>query len=201
MVSTTDGNDFLEQYGGTDVNNLINTLRSNDDNNEISTLKYSPYMYLNTIKKHPHENENLFTVFSLNAQCINEKFAELHVLIDDLNAENCTFGAICIQETWLNDNDDASMYNIPGYNMIHQGKICCGHGAETVSKKITLGNIYKPPKNNNNNPNITTFINEFSPLLDTLSHENCYSILAGDFNMDLLKLNERELFSDIFDNM
>ena len=50
MVSTTDGNDFLEQYGGTDVNNLINTLRINDDNNEISTLKYSPYMDLNTIK-------------------------------------------------------------------------------------------------------------------------------------------------------
>ena len=125
---------------------------------------------------------------------------------------------------WLNYNDDASMYNIPGYNMIHQGNICCGHGGliiylndkythtvrkdlykdstvweglfinisgETVSKKITLGNIYKPPKNNNNNPNITTFINEFSPLLHTLSHENCYSILAGDFNMDLLKLNER----------
>ncbi len=50
MVSTTDGNDFLEQYGGTDVNNLINTLRIYDDNNEISTLKYSPYMDLNTIK-------------------------------------------------------------------------------------------------------------------------------------------------------
>ena len=49
MVSTTYGNDFLEQYG-TDVNNLINTLRINDDNNEISTLKYSPYMDLNTIK-------------------------------------------------------------------------------------------------------------------------------------------------------
>ena len=114
-----------------------------------------------------------------------------------------------IQETWLNGNDYASMYNIPGYNMIHQGKICCGHGGliiylndkythpvrkylykdstvweglfiyisgETVSKKITLGNSYKPPKNNNNNPNITTFINEFSPLLHTLSHENRYSI-------------------------
>ena len=64
----------------------------------------------------------------MNAQCINATLAELHVLIDDLNAENCTFGAICIQETWLNDNDDASMYNIPGYNMIHQGKTCCGHG-------------------------------------------------------------------------
>ena len=128
MVSTTDGNDFLEQYGGTDVNNIINTLRINDDNNEISTLKYSPYMDLNTIKKHLHENKNLFTVFSLNAQCINAKFAEIHVLIDDLIAENCTFGVICIQETWLNDNDDVTMYNLPGYNMINQGKVCCGHG-------------------------------------------------------------------------
>ena len=31
------------------------------------------------------------------------------------------------QETWLHDNDDVSMYNQPGYNMIHQGKLCCGH--------------------------------------------------------------------------
>ena len=46
----------------------------------------------------------------------------------DLNTENCTFGAICIQETWLNDNDDVSMYNLPGYNMIHQGNVCRGHG-------------------------------------------------------------------------
>ena len=64
----------------------------------------------------------------MNAQCLNAKIAEIHVLIDDLNAENCTFGAICIQETWLNDNDDVSMYNLPGYNMIHEGKVCCGNG-------------------------------------------------------------------------
>ena len=64
----------------------------------------------------------------MNAQCLNADLAEIHVLIDDLNAENCTFGTIGIQETWLNDNDDVSMYNLPGYNMIHQGKVCCGHG-------------------------------------------------------------------------
>ena len=72
--------------------------------------------------------------------------------------------------------------------MIHQGKVCYGHGGliiylndkythtvrkdlykdstvgeglfidisgETVSQKITFGNIYKPPKNKNNNPNTT----------------------------------------------
>ena len=29
-------------------------------------------------------------------------------------------------------------------------------------KKITLANVYKPPKNNNNNANIQIFIDEFS---------------------------------------
>ena len=47
---------------------------------------------------------------------MHTQIAEIHVLIDDLNAENCTFGAICIQETWLNDNDDVSIYNLPGYH-------------------------------------------------------------------------------------
>ena len=74
-------------YGGTGVNNLINTLRINDDNNEISTLKYSPYMDLNTINNICTKTKNLFTVFSLNAQCLKAKLAEIHVLIDDLNAK------------------------------------------------------------------------------------------------------------------
>ena len=56
----------------------------------------------------------------------------MHVLMGDLNAENCTFDAICIQETWLNEDDDVSVYNIHWFNMIHQGKICCGHGGSII---------------------------------------------------------------------
>ena len=72
---------------------------------------------------------------------------------------------------------------------------------ENIINKITLGNIYKPPKDNSNNQNISCFIDEITPSLHTLSKENSYSILVGDFNNDLLKLNERQIFSKLFDNM
>ena len=45
----------------------------------------------------------------------------MHVLVDEINAENCTFGVMCIQETWLNDNDHVFIYKLPGLNMIYQG--------------------------------------------------------------------------------
>ena len=70
MVSTTDGNDFLEQYGGTDVNNIINTLRINDDNKEMCTLKYSPYMDLNTIKTSAQKQKK---IHSLLIECTGSK--------------------------------------------------------------------------------------------------------------------------------
>ena len=72
---------------------------------------------------------------------------------------------------------------------------------ENIINKITLGNIYKLPKDNSNNQNISCFIDEITPSLHTLSKENSYSILVGDFNIDLLKLNERQIFSKLFDNM
>ena len=72
---------------------------------------------------------------------------------------------------------------------------------ENIINKITLGNIYKPPKDNSNNQNMSCFIDEITPSLHTLSKENSNSILVGDFNIDLLKLNERHIFSKLFDNM
>ena len=120
------------------------------------------------------------------------------------------------------------------YNIIHKGKVCCGHGGlviylsnqythtlridlykdsiiwedlfiditgENIINKITLGNIYKPPKNNRNNQNMSCFIDEITPSLHTLSKENSYSIVVGDFKIDLLKLNERHIFSTFFDSM
>ena len=69
---------------------------------------------------------------------------------------------------------------------------------ENIINKITLGNIYKPPKDNSNNQKVSCFIYEITPSLHTLSKD--YSILVGDFNIDLLKLNERQIFSKLFDN-
>ena len=55
-----------------------------------------------------------------------------------------------------------------------------------ISKEIIIGNIYRPPKDLNEH--YLSFINEFSQLLSCLHAE---VIFAGDFNIDLLQINEK----------
>ena len=124
-----------------------------------------------------------------------------------------------------------SIIQLPDYKLIHQSKICCGHGgliiylhntlsyeprniytrsdtweglfiditSVNLSNKITLGNIYRPPKDNNNNTNIETFINELAPLINIFGKEKTTNIIVGDFNVDLLKIAEREKYANVFD--
>ena len=72
---------------------------------------------------------------------------------------------------------------------------------EETDFHLILGNIYKPPRNNNNNGNIDRFINEINPVLDTLNNKGIEIALAGDYNINLLQINERLKFSEFFDNM
>ena len=71
--------------------------------------------------------------------------------------------------------------------------------SDNFPNKITLGNIYRPPKDNNNNTNIETFINELAPLINRFGKEKTSNNIVGDFNMDLLKIAEREKYADVFD--
>ena len=57
-----------------------------------------------------------------------------------------------------------------------------------MTHQITLGNIYKPPKDDNNNANIESFINERAPILSQLGNEKSAKVIVGDFNIDLLKI-------------
>ena len=70
--------------------------------------------------------------------------------------------------------------------------------SDNFPNKITLGNIYRPPKDNNNNTNIETFINELAPLI-RFGKEKTINIIVGVFNVDLLKIAEREKYADVFD--
>ena len=61
-----------------------------------------------------------------------------------------------------------------------------------LHRPITIGNIYRPPHNNNNNANIEIFIEEMSLIINTLQKENKYATIVSDFNINLLQINERE---------
>ena len=90
---------------------------------------------------HATPYRNNFTVFTLNAQSLNSKFSEIQSLISELSKDNLLFDAICFQETWLHTNDDVGIFHLPAYNIIHKGKICCGHGGLV----IYLNNRYTQP--------------------------------------------------------
>ena len=70
---------------------------------------------------------------------------------------------------------------------------------EALPNKITLSNIYRPPRQNNSNASVDSFLNPFSNIFKLLCKENSTMITGGDFNLNLLKLTEREKFQEFFD--
>ena len=68
-------------------------------------------------------------------------------------------------------------------------------------KKITICNIYRPPRNNNIHVSIDSFLLDFRPVVQTLSNSFKNLVLAGDFNIDLLKLNSNSKYQEFYDTL
>ena len=68
-----------------------------------------------------------------------------------------------------------------------------------LPKPIILGNFYRPPRELIEN--YRDFINEFGTVISNLGPQNCEKIITGDFNIDLLKLNEKAIIADYFDQL
>ena len=164
---------------------------------------------------------------SVNIQSINAKFNELHLYLYSLKESGYSFDIIFIQESWLTRESDTSLLQLEGYTMLSQPCNCSTHGGlvmyiksdiklklipinpsvsnsweghyieiEIGNKHLTLGNIYRPPRDLNEN--YVNFTEEFTNCLRKLKGE---VLIAGDFNIDLLKVNERAIFSDYFDTI
>ncbi len=121
------------------------------------------------------------------------------------------FSAICIQESWLSENEDTSQIELEDCKCITQGKSFSSKGGliiylnkwydyipklkfntyntwegqfiqvkkgETLSKPINIGNIYRPPKKYLEHYN--EFMNEFSPILNSMEANNNEVIITVD---------------------
>ena len=102
-----------------------------------------------------------FIILSLNCQRINAKFDQILLLINALKEQNVEIGAICFQETWLGEDAELSLFNIPNYKCISRGKYVSQHSGLMiyVHDKFTFS-AYNPcinkkqtMTNNDNNDN------------------------------------------------
>ena len=149
---------------------------------------------------------------------------EIKIQIETFRNSGCEISAFCLQETWLGEDYDTSLLQIEGYTLISQGKICSSHAGlaiylnnkyntfkvfdksniwesqfleityQTMTKTIILGNVYRPPKDINEN--YQTFIDEFANKLVYLNNNRNEVIIAGDYNIDLLKINDKPIISE-----
>ena len=61
--------------------------------------------------------------------------------------------------------------------------------------------MYRPPHDNDNNKNIEKFVDDISPIIDTIQKENKHAAIVSDFNINLLHVNEREKYAKFLDLM
>ena len=85
-------------------------------------------------------------------------------------------------------------------SLIWEGQLIDIKG-ESLTTPISIFNIYRPPKGNNNNANIENFTGELTPIITDLSKGCNTCFVVGDFNINLLQLNEREKYNDFMELM
>ena len=172
-----------------------------------------------------------FSILDLNIQSLSSKFDAFTAFLSLLDEKGIRFSAICLQETWLSDKHETSIFNLPGYRLIHAGKSCsdCGglmiylsdlfscnvkHVYNNTSlweglfievqggppeSKLIIGNIYRPPRQNNNNATIENFLTEITPVISNIAKNSCNIVVSDDFNIDLLQINDRVKYQKYFD--
>ena len=65
-----------------------------------------------------------------------------------------------------------------------------------LSKDTIIGNIYRPTRDLNEN--YKQFFSKFTTIISSFDRTNSDIIIAGDFNINLLKINEKEVFGEFF---
>ena len=114
-------NNILDNYGGQDKHSLLHLLQtSNDENLQEEPIIFENTKYIDneTLVDILKEKHLVFKVLSLNCQSLHAKIDPLMILLNDLQEQGCFFNALCLQETWINEISNMSIFHIDGYEFI-----------------------------------------------------------------------------------
>ena len=130
--------ELLQNFGGLVNNSLPHILQemydndNNPDDNEPVLLENTLYMDHDSMASSLSNKKNTFKILSLNCQSLFAKFDQLNILINILKDKGVVFNAICLQETWINEDMDTSIFHIDGYSMISNCRRCSNHGGLAI---------------------------------------------------------------------
>ena len=201
----------------TDLNEVLDTSLHTPDN---QPFLHSPYYNHDTFIDHLKLHHKDFKILSLNCQSLNAKLDQIQILLRQLNEQNISLDALCLQETWLSEPQPNSTILIPGYNIIYQPKHASEHGGLAIYIKDTYQVENLPSKSkydywehqlikvkclenkeaiigniyrppHKRAAHLEAFNEQFKLLIDECSKFKNI-ILTGDFNINLLDINSAD---------
>jgi len=209
------------RHNVTDTNNYDNIISDPINNSYYYSYDEFTEFQVNNVDK--------FRIMSINCQSLCSKYNELKSLLDLCTARGSPVHAVVLQETHLSDNCTACL-DIDGYNLISQSAIINRFGglaiylqehfayehildnfssnifeSQFIKIKINkvdsliIGNIYRRPEDNYGN--YMLFNEQMNNLYDKLNTNKCDVMLAGDFNIDLLKISSRPPFAEFLESV
>ena len=101
-------------------------------------------------------------------------------------------GKTCSQHgglvTYLHENFVSTEINKNSDSLIWEGQFILVKDIES-NEEIILGNIYRPPFDNNGRENVRIFIEELNPIISHFNKSCRDIVITGDFNINLLHVN------------
>ena len=211
------------------ANSNDNDVNNNNIDQGLNLIKKSNYHDLDQFTNHLRSHQNTLNIMSINIQGINTSFSELQVLTSHINNLKLNLDIMALQECHLSEDDMAAFDLTGYARISSDPVISKFGGLTTYirddldykikkkyvgsnlwegqffeftlkanRKKIIFGNIYKKCSNYNVSE-MCTLIAEFEPILHDLSKDNAEVIICGDFNMNLLKLDQYEKYDEFFE--
>jgi len=95
-------------------------------------LQHSPYYNNEDAFELLSTKQNVFSILSLNCQSLSAKFNELKIYVEQFEESKCPFRVICLQETWLTDDHNVSLFQLDGYAFIHRARASSSHGGVAI---------------------------------------------------------------------
>ena len=209
-----------------EITDLISKLILENTDPDSNNKNFCSYYETEDFIKAKFDNNTNFSILHLNIASLQFHFEELKILLKMLDYE---FDCITITETKLIKNVNPSIdIDIPNYHYFHTPTEACKGGSliyisnKLISKQRKDLEIYQPKEVEStfceitipNGKNIIVgcvykhhtidpkdFASLFLPTLQKANKEKKTVLVAGDFNIDFLKLNKDVFTNNYFDSL